>query len=155
MNQSNLTYVLKINLNEINNLNSTIEQTIDKINTNDNIITNYDSINDDIVIMTKNEYREYILDNNGYIINDISTLCSSNNNYHDNEFELILPEINKCSICLSSLEIYQKKYKLNLCSHLFHYDCINNWYKTISNKIFEVHSCPLCRSSNESMYNLQ
>lgn len=139
-NFNNLTYVLKINLNDVNNIDYLIKNTINTININDNIISsNNNDDTTDIVIMTKDEYTNYILNNNGTIINN-----NNETNYNCVNID------SECSICKNNLYLsLDKIYKLNLCSHIFHYKCINKWFKTVSNKFNDLHTCPLCRSSNE------
>ena len=47
-------------------------------------------------------------------------------------------ESNNCSICLEDFKINDEYIKLN-CNHIFHYDCINKWFK-------HSNLCPICRS---------
>ena len=45
-----------------------------------------------------------------------------------------------CSICLDTLKSGDKVIKLN-CDHLFHKDCIKDWFRGKTEK-----NCPLCRN---------
>uniref|UniRef100_A0A060T408 ARAD1C44638p n=1 Tax=Blastobotrys adeninivorans TaxID=409370 RepID=A0A060T408_BLAAD len=45
----------------------------------------------------------------------------------------------RCLVCLSAYEPGEECRKLNLCGHVFHKDCIDQWLTTGRN------SCPLCR----------
>ena len=53
--------------------------------------------------------------------------------YNDNE------NIDTCSICLYGYKVDEKLVKLN-CSHIYHRECIFDWFKKSRN-------CPLCRLS--------
>ena len=53
--------------------------------------------------------------------------------YTDNE------NIDTCSICLYGYKVDEKVVKLN-CSHIYHKECIFDWFKKSRN-------CPLCRLS--------
>jgi hypothetical protein len=124
---NNDTYVLKINLNDVNcgNLQESIDKLIDDTN----------SYNE-IVIMSKKEYNEYIFNNSGTFINGFD--C----------------DIDICTICHNQIKNYNKIFQLNMCNHQFHHKCIKKWFKTISDQYNLLHHCPTCRSSNESIVEL-
>ena len=59
----------------------------------------------------------------------------------DNEEYIIVKnnfENNECIICLEEMVI-NNKMKILECGHIYHYKCINNWFKK-KNEI----NCPLC-----------
>lgn len=124
------TYILKINLNDIlqNDMHNIIQQSINDITNTNN------STNNNIIYMNKNEYSNYIFDNSGTIINKYKTS-------------------DICSICCSNLKNTHKLFKLDICNHLFHYKCIKKCFKEASKQNF-IHKCPLCRSSNEVIYEI-
>jgi hypothetical protein len=124
MNNINDTFIIKINMNDINNnnLNNFV---------NDYISEKFEySDKDEIIYMNKKDYNKYILNTYGTIL--IKTKINDN-----------------CTICFEKLKYTNKLYKLYKCSHIFHYKCINKWFTTISNNNNNIHNCPLCRSSNE------
>ena len=47
-------------------------------------------------------------------------------------------ENNECIICLDSM-IVNEKVKILYCGHMYHYDCINAWFKKK-----KAINCPLC-----------
>ena len=53
-------------------------------------------------------------------------------------------KVDTCSICLESMDKYQKIVRLD-CEHFYHKDCMNSWFITNKYK-FQRKSCPLCRS---------
>lgn len=45
----------------------------------------------------------------------------------------------KCVICLCGIEEGEKCRRMNVCGHVFHKDCIDEWFMV-------EHHCPLCRN---------
>jgi hypothetical protein len=125
---NNDTYVLKINLNEFSN--NKIENLMNEL------IQNSDS-NDEIIIMSKKEYNQYIFNNSGTIIP-----------------KKIDDDATMCTICHHQIKNNNKIFRLNLCYHKFHHKCIKKWFETISNQLNAIHHCPTCRSSYESIVEL-
>lgn len=126
---NNDTYVLKINLNEFNDTD--LHSSINKI-LGDNF---HDDDNNEIIIMSKKEYHEYIFNNSGTIINCLN--C-------DDDI---------CIICHNQIK-NKKKFKLNMCNHIFHYKCIKKWFKILSEQKNLLHHCPICRASNEHIIDI-
>lgn len=54
----------------------------------------------------------------------------------------IQQNVNNCSICTESLDNPEAVFAIRECNHLFHSNCLLEWYSTSSNQ-----SCPLCRST--------
>lgn len=52
-----------------------------------------------------------------------------------------------CSICLEELNNNSRKLK---CSHTFHKECIDNWFKHISERC-----CPLCRQIHSNKFDIK
>ncbi len=130
MNNLDSTYVIKINLSELHNhnvndnINDIIQHLLPDLNIADKT---------EITVMNKTEYNKYIFDLSGKIINFID-IDSHNNN---------------CSICSEQLKENNKIFKLN-CNHIYHYSCINKWFKTFTEKFNQLHSCPLCKNTIET-----
>ena len=111
----NETFIIKINLDNINelSLNSFIQYL--------NILPNSIISSNQITYMNKSQYSDFIFNNSG------STIQCNNTDLD-------------CSICLYPL--YEKKskkkiFKLYSCIHTFHYKCIKKWFKTQSRLCFE------------------
>ena len=51
---------------------------------------------------------------------------------------VLLDEGSSCCICLENYKMYDKTLTIMSCDHLFHENCVNDWFKF--KKI-----CPLCR----------
>jgi hypothetical protein len=118
------TYVVNINLDDID-INKTLNDLASK----------YSVDNDNIVYMNRNEYNKYVFNNSGNIVN-------YNKKKHN--------DIN-CVICHDDFKKNNKIFQLHNCNHLFHYKCIEKWFKSLSNNFSDILSCPLCRSSNEAI----
>lgn len=140
----NNTYIIKLDLNDISMLN--ISDNTDQININkllNNVIKNLNNIetnsihNNDVVIMNKSEYVNYIFSNYGSKIIYIND-CEQNSQYI-------------CPICKDDYIANEQLYKLTSCNHIFHSDCILEWFNKLSISKFNTLSCPLCRNSNELM----
>jgi len=127
---NNYTYVLKIDLDKINNINT--QNSI-------KIFGDQYRQNGEIVFMSKKEYRKYVFNNSGNIIDNYSI----NPNYNSNCDDDI------CLICHKQIK-NTKIFKLNKCNHQFHYKCIKKWFKILSKQKNES-QCPLCRASKEEL----
>ena len=126
---NNDTYVLKINLDQVNNIN--LQDSFNKIFGED-----YNNCqNNEIIVMSKKEYNKYILENSGTII------------------ECFNCDDDICIICHNQIK-NSKVFKLNTCEHFFHYKCIKKWFSILSDKYTLLHHCPICRASNEQMIEL-
>ena len=127
---NNDTFIIKINLDDLllnqNNLN--ISNISNLLN-----ISEESTFNDnDILFINKKQYFDLIMNNSGNV------LLKTKINYD-------------CSICCSKLKYSHKLYKINKCSHVFHFKCIKTFFKSISNTFKSIHQCPLCRSSCETI----
>lgn len=133
MNNLDSTYVIKINLSELHNynvngninINDIVQHLLPDLNISDNA---------EMTVMNKTEYNKYIFNLSGKIINIIDINTDNVN-------------IN-CSICNEQLKQKNKIFKLN-CNHIYHYKCINKWFKTFTEKFNQLHSCPLCKNTVE------
>jgi len=56
--------------------------------------------------------------------------------------------IEECSICFNII-IYRDKYTKEICNHIFHDECIKQWYD-----ISKGLSCPLCRNNKSTEENI-
>jgi len=60
--------------------------------------------------------------------------------------EILIEDLSEnCSICLEKYKKNEKCIRLN-CSHIFHKQCLNEWFKNKINKSEEL-NCPLCRNN--------
>lgn len=127
---NNHTYVVKIDTTNIDQQN--ISQIIDNLSNDFNI-----DDHNDVVIMSKKQYHNYIFDNSG-----LCFIYKQNDSQNHN---------NVCSICHNNFKNRQKLFQLKTCNHIFHHKCIKKWFCVLSDKFNAVHDCPLCRASYETL----
>jgi hypothetical protein len=118
------TYVVNINLDD-----KTPNKTVN------DLITRFGVDNDNVIYMSKNEYNKYVFNNCG-------NTSFYNKKNHDDKI---------CTICHNNFKKNNKIFQLHNCNHQFHYKCIEKWFKSLSNNFTNIRSCPLCRSSTESI----
>jgi hypothetical protein len=122
------TYVLKINVNE----EQDIKRVINEIVGDTNIPLSPDK--NEITFMSKAQYAEFMLANSG----NVSPAKKEDNM--------------QCTICNENCRSRQKVFKMNLCGHKFHHKCIDILFKNSSSN--QLLSCPTCNSSTEELCNL-
>lgn len=70
------------------------------------------------------------------------------NNFLTNIYPLIKTNsstIQECSICITDTEPNENNMYCTTCRHLFHFNCINEWFKKNLNNL--IKPCPLCRTN--------
>lgn len=119
---SNVNDVVSLyeNLNENNNsVSYSFSFTIDVDSDLENIIN--ETLNNDDASLKRDESKHLNLDE-----------CL--------KFEDIKTDDNECSICKMEYINTDTVYKVKCCNTIFHYECIDEWYK-------HKNSCPLCREN--------
>ena len=61
------------------------------------------------------------------------------------EGDVLLDQLDVCSICHDNYKVNEFKRELNICGHIFHKKCIDKWFLNNANL-----ECPLCRQSYEN-----
>jgi len=84
----------------------------------------------------------------GYSNYTIEDKVRDSNNINENEVKKFEEVEYECSICLNIMYEDEFDYKTE-CNHIFHNECIKEWYK-VSNNI----SCPLCRANKSTEENI-
>lgn len=130
------TFVLKINNDDVHNIQKTISDIISSPNSGNSDDSTFDE--NMITFMTKSEYSEYILKTGGSVT-------------HDAKRGLYKQFAKKCTICGKECKATQKIYTLTICNHQFHHKCINKCYKEKSSNNMALLSCPMCNSSTEEL----
>ncbi len=75
------------------------------------------------------------------------------NNFLTNIYPIIKANsgtIQECPICIENTKQSENNMYCNTCRHLFHYQCINEWFKHNLNNL--VKSCPFCRTNMYSSF---
>ena len=76
-----------------------------------------------------------------YILSCIHEALKRSRKYFDTlQITIIGPEDNMCAICLEDDVVSDTKWKKLSCTHLFHPECIDEWFYKLNNN-----TCPICR----------
>ncbi len=55
--------------------------------------------------------------------------------------------VGECSICINDTIENEKNMFCTVCRHVYHYQCINEWFNEQHSKNIKIKSCPLCRNN--------
>jgi hypothetical protein len=147
LNDENLQYDQNNQNNNVNNIGNLIAHVLNEINDNnfanvsnmstigsffniDNVV-NFNDLDQIPKVMTENDMKEY--DKNILSYNDLNNI-KDRNIYLDGT----------CTICMENIkpnenECDEKIYVLLPCDHVFHHDCIMEWFKKYN------YTCPNCK----------
>lgn len=83
-------------------------------------------------------------------------LCCKNKrrNYLDKQASLLKQKDHydsECAICLEKLNDRSCIY-MDVCNHIYHYDCIENYILALNHSYKNDFYCPLCMSKQDKIY---